>query len=192
MKLVTPSGYLLIIALFFFSFCEFNCSGNKLLELRGIEMVTGKDAEKPKEEQVVDQNVEMDEVFNDLKVQQNDIEPMIWADISFGAAILGLSIFLIMAAVGKLGSGKLFYIITSAIGAIAQFAIKIHIDSELSDQKDFQLLSVNYLPAYWAVLGLFIVIIISNLIPDFKIVRQYTSVPPEEDKGYFQNLGNIE
>ncbi len=181
MKLVTPSAYLLIIALFFFSFCDFSCSGVKLTSLRGIDMVTGTQVNTSAK----------DSEFMSSSVK-TDVPAVFWADLSFGMAVIGLSVFLIMASAGRLGSGRVVYIVSSVVGAISQFAIKIHLDNELgSKQKmnelgvDFNIIQVTYTPAFWGVLGLFVLIVIVNALPNYKIIKE----EPEPD---FQKLGNIE
>ncbi len=193
MKLVTPSGYLVIIALFFFSFCEFNCSGTKLLDLRGIDMVTGKEAQA-KKSITNDTEIGVDEAIGAEVSTEKDVDPVLWAGISFAAAIIGLTAFLIIAAAGKMGGGKLFHIITAAVGAISQFAIKIHIDNQLDAQENLRLLNAEYQPAYWTVLILFIVIVVVNMLPNFQVVKQSAPTNDHYANGEpdFQKLGNIE
>lgn len=161
MKLVTPGGYILIIGLFFFSFCEFSCSVVKLASVQGIEMVTGK--------KIVSENSKLDEV--NVKESIN-IDPVIWADLSFGSAIIGLSGFLIFAAVGRNRGEKIFYAITAGVGAVSQFIIRLHMENELDRQEDFRLINVEYTPAYWLVLVTFVVILLVNCLPNIRFVKK--------------------
>ncbi|MES2629465.1 MAG: hypothetical protein V4616_10905 [Bacteroidota bacterium] len=179
MKAFTPTGYLLIISLFFFSFCDFSCTGVKLASVSGMDLVTGKQ---------VDYNHQADEFVDETMKSNLTLDPVLWADLSFAAAIIGLSAFLVMAAAGRLDSGRWFHVVTSGIGAVCQLALMFHIKHLLAEQKDFELIHADFTWAYWMVFALFVLIFFTRLLSPFRLIKA-PAPQPEPD---FQKLGNIE
>lgn len=128
-----PASFALAFILFFFTFCEFNCGGQKIGSVKGINLVTGSQME------------ETSDMFGQ-RTQGEKVPPSIWAIIAFGCTIIGFAAFIIKAkkesAVGT---------VAGTIGVVSliilQFVIKDSIDEKAQGQ-----VQTEFKIAYWLAL----------------------------------------
>jgi hypothetical protein len=145
-KKISPATYVLIVFLFFLPFVNLSCSGQKVMSLSGIQLITGAD---------MDQNLMNPQgMFNDQSMQNEqqdnhiDAEPM--ALFAFLAALLCLALSFI-----KKKPIALFTMIVSGFGAILLLLLKVSMDGDASS-KGQGVLQVDYQFAYWFSFLLFI------------------------------------
>lgn len=121
-----PASFALAIILFFFTFCDFKCGGQKIGSVTGINLVTGTELKDH-------------DMMTGRETKGKEIPANMWAILAFGAAIIGLGAFLIKekreaiigAGAGAIGAGSMI---------ILQFVIKGALDKEGKGQieTDFQ------------------------------------------------------
>jgi len=120
-----PASFTFAIILFFFTFCDFKCGGQKIFSVTGINLVTGTELKDH-------------DMFTGRETKGKEIPASIWAIFAFGAAIVGLGAFLIKekrealigTGAGAIGFGSLL---------ILQFVIKSTIDKEARGQLEADL-----------------------------------------------------
>lgn len=128
-----PASFALAIILFFFTFCDFKCGGQKIGSVTGINLVTGTELKDR-------------DMFTGRETKGKEIPASMWAILAFGAAIVGLGAFLIKekreaiigTGAGVIGAGSMI---------ILQFVIKNAIDKEAKGQVD-----VDFQFPYWGAL----------------------------------------
>ena len=128
-----PILFAIVIIFFFFNFFTISCGGQKVGSVTGISLVTGSE-------------LKSHDMISGVETKGEKIPSSAWAIIAFGAAIVGLGVFLIKekrealigTGAGAIGFGSLF---------ILQFAIKSAIEKKAEGalQTDFQF-------AYWGAL----------------------------------------
>lgn len=126
-----PVSFAFAIILFFFSFCDFKCGGQKIGSVTGINLVTGTELKDR-------------DLFSGKETKGEEIPASIWAILAFGAALVGLGAFLIKekrealigTGSGAVGFGSLL---------ILQFVIKNTVEKEGNGQ-----LEADFQFAYWA------------------------------------------
>lgn len=132
-----PASFAAILILFLFSFCDFSCGGQKLVSIKGIDFVMGK-------------NIPTPSISGDKNNSQK-LPPNPYAIIAVASALTGLVIFLIgnkkesilgmiVGTAGSLSLLVLHYIVTSKVETELQGQVQV----------DFQI-------AYWLSTLLFIV-----------------------------------
>jgi len=155
-----PASFAIAIILFFFTFCDLKCGGQKIGSVTGINLVTGTELKDH-------------DMFTGREIKGKEIPSSIWAIFAFGAAIIGLGAFLIKekreaiigTGAGLVGAGSLI---------ILQFAIKNAIDEQAKGQveTDFQF-------PYW---GALIALVVAGLISYLRMKKSYnfvvTPTPP--------------
>ncbi|MBP7269168.1 MAG: hypothetical protein KBA16_06360 [Bacteroidia bacterium] len=149
-----PASFALAIILFFFTFCDFKCGGQKISSVTGINLVTGTELKDH-------------DMFTGRETIRKGIPANMWAILAFGAAIIGLGAYLIKAKREELiGTG------TGAIGAgsliILQFVIKSRIDKEAKGQID-----VDFQFPFW---GALIALVVGGLISYLRMKKTHNIV----------------
>lgn len=159
MKFIPPFGYLAIVVLYFFSFAQFNCSGIRIADIRGIDMVAGTDVGYETRNENVE--VSLDE----------GADGVIWAKLAFAAAVVGF-VGSAIALLARTSKFKFFSIVLSAGGVLSTFITKVHIDTEVKGNQGVSPVMVHYQPAFWFTLILFILVFVISLVPRKKKRRK--------------------
>lgn len=128
-----PASFALTIIFFFFTFCDFKCGGQKIGSVTGIKLVTGTE--------LTDHDM-----FTGQETKGKEVPASIWAIFAFGAAIVGLGVFIIRekrealigTGAGAVGVGSLI---------ILQSVVKSALDKEAGGQ-----IEVNFQFPYWGAL----------------------------------------
>lgn len=158
-----PASFALAIVCFFFTFCDLKCvsNGQKLASVTGFELVTGT--------QLTDRDMVSGREKKGEKLPSN-----IWAILAFGAAVIGLGVFLIKekrealigTGAGAIGFGSLL---------ILQFVLKGAMEKKGEGQ-----LEADFQFAYWcALLAMGVAGLMSYLRTKqtYNVVVNFTSPP---------------
>jgi hypothetical protein len=172
-KKFSPAFYGVIILLFFLPFVNLSCSGQTIMSLTGLQLITGAEYS---EANMFGQN--MFENNNNANMKNNrEIESQPLALLAFVMAIAGLII--------SLGKKKLTYLlclIISALGAVFLFLLKINIDgdAELNGQG---IVKLEYQAGYWLSLLVFIatVVFFWMIFKEKENVAVVTNEPPPDN-----------
>ncbi|MCB0540604.1 MAG: hypothetical protein KDE33_24015 [Bacteroidetes bacterium] len=130
-----PAAFAFALFCFFFTFCDLKCTANgqKLASVTGFELVTGT--------QLKDHDM-----MSGRETKGEKIPPSIWAILAFGAAVIGLGVFLIKekreALVGT-GAGAIGFCSLLILQFVAKSAIEKKTEGQLAAEFQF---------AYWVAL----------------------------------------
>lgn len=132
---ISGSLYILIIILFFLPFVSVSCDNKKVVQLTGVQMVTGTEVA----------------VKGLLWQEKQRIPPQPLAIIPFGLAIAGLILGYTKSS--KLKNGLQMLLSTGA--CVSLFLLKNKITENVLRYPKIMFV-INYLPYYWITLTLFI------------------------------------
>ena len=128
-----PLAFALVIVFFFFTFCNFECAGQKFGSVTGFNLVTGTELASR-------------DMITGSETKGQEIPPNVWAIFAFATSIIGLGAFLIREKrEAKIGTGAGIIGFGSLI--ILQFAIKSAIDEKSRGGVD-----VDFQFPYWGAL----------------------------------------
>jgi hypothetical protein len=134
-KKFSPALYALIIFCFLLPFFNLSCSGQKVMSLTGLQMVTGT-------------HYEQQNMFGGGRTKKIEAEPL--AIFALLAAIIGLVIGFM-----KMKNINLFSVIISIVGALFLFLLKNKLDNDVIAQGQ-GMIKIEYEFGYWFSLLLFI------------------------------------
>jgi len=152
-KKFSPALFALIIILFFLPFLTVNCSGTKVANLTGIQLVTGTTVSQPS---TFDQT---------NSTQKEGSEP--WAIVAFVLAFIGLALSFLKSFRSAIAPA-----IVGAFGAISLLLLKMRIDNEVFTQGQGSL-QAEYQAGFWLV---FLCFILASIINAFIFSRREKDV----------------
>ncbi|MFO7446466.1 MAG: hypothetical protein R6W90_08870 [Ignavibacteriaceae bacterium] len=141
-KKFSPALFIIIIFCFVLPFINITCSGQEIMSVTGIQLITGTDyepGEKFIEEGMFDNNYQTDGI---------DSQPM--AILALLAAIAAL-----VLSFNRSKIAALFCMVVSVLGAFFLLLLKINLDSETAGSGEV-MVKINYLFAYWFSLLVFV------------------------------------
>lgn len=139
-KKLSPALFVLIIICFFMPFVNLSCSGQTIMSLTGVQLITGAD--------IKDQN--MFGETNSTQTQDDKVDAQPLALFALITALVGLGISFI-----RKKSLAIINVIVSALGAIFLLLLKFNLDgdAELSGQN---VITLDYQAGYWLAFLLFL------------------------------------
>lgn len=144
-----PLAFAVAVVLFFFSFCNFKCSGTTMASLKGINLVTGTHLKTQ-----ADEMLPLSPFANDKKSAKGQEVPSDkWAVIAFLAGIAGVFVFY-----KKLKKESLIGTILGAIGFVSLFLLRIGVIKAVEGQGGEMgaIVEVDFTFAYWLCLLCFL------------------------------------
>ena len=150
-KKFSPAAFVIIIVCFFLPFVNLTCSGQTVMSLTGIQLITGAEY-KPQgmfdqQEMFENQN---DQQTEELTTSQDiDAQPMAFFALLF--AVIGLILSFIRKRVMAI-----ICIVTSVLGAVCLLLLKASIDSDASSMQGQGVIQIEYQFGYWFAFILFI------------------------------------
>lgn len=128
-----PILFALVIVFFFFNFFTISCGGQKVGNIKGINLVTGTELKNH-------------DMFSGEEIKGEEIPSSAWAVIAFGAAIVGLSAFLM-----KVNKEAIIGTGASVIGFSSLIILQIAIKNAM-EEKTEGAIQVELEFAYWGAL----------------------------------------
>lgn len=149
-KKFSPAAFIIIIFCFFMPFVSITCSGQKVMSLTGIKLITGAEY---KPQGMLDQKdipEEEMELKTDLNKEQNiDAQPM-----ALFAMIMAVAALILSFIQQKVPA--LICMIASILGAAFMLLLKANLDNDIPSDAQM-VIEVEYQFWYWIALLLFIV-----------------------------------
>jgi len=146
-RTIIPFSFALAIICFFLSFCVFSCGGHKIGSVTGINLVTGTE-------------ITNHDLITGHQTKGEKIPASMWAIIAFGAAIVGLVIYLI-----KEKREALIGTAAGAIGFLSLIFLQIVVNSSIQEKGQGQI-ETSFQFGYWLALLAFFV---AGLVSYFRI-----------------------
>ena len=150
-KKFSPAAFALIVICFFLPFVNLTCSGQTIMSLTGIQLITGAEYKAQgmfNQEGMFDDQSEQ-QTGMQTKNQDIDAQPMAFFALLF--AVVGLVLSFIKNRVMAI-----ITIVASVLGAICLLLLKANIDSDASMQGQ-GVIQIEYQFGYWFAFLLFIV-----------------------------------
>jgi hypothetical protein len=136
---------------FFLPFFHVSCSGQKIFDVTGFQLVTGTSVDKQMAESRGDRR---------MKVERN-VESEILAQLAFLAAILGLVFALL-----RTGASKILQALAGAGGAVLLFLLKNKMGTDFTKESvNWTGINIGFDVGFWLALILFAAAFIVQLIP---------------------------
>jgi len=145
-KKFSPALYVVIIFCFFLPFADLTCSGQTVMTLTGIQLITGAEYEH---QGMFNQPGMQDQQSGNQSMNQN-IEAQPLALFALLAAILGLAISFV-----RKKATALICLVVSALGCIFLLLLKANLDSDASMSGE-GMVQIEYKFGYWFSFLLFI------------------------------------
>lgn len=131
-KLLSPSTYVLIFILFFFTFCDVSCSRQLVASIKGIDFLFGKT------------------ISNSLFGTVDTLPINYWAVLAFCSCLFGLSLF-----IRKIKFHDYYLCVTSIIGFVSIILLQITIFAKVGKSGSNEI-NVSFQFAYWLVVFLYL------------------------------------
>jgi hypothetical protein len=148
-KKFSPAAFIIIIFCFFLPFVNLTCSGQTVMTLTGIQLITGAEY-KPLDQKEMFGEDQSGQQTRQLTSSQNiDAQPM--ALFALVAAILALAISFIKKKIPAL-----ICMIISVLGAISLLLLKGNLDGDATMQGQ-GIVQIEYQLGYWLAFLLFII-----------------------------------
>jgi hypothetical protein len=141
-KKASPAIFVLALICFFLPFVTFSCSGQKVLSLSGIQLVTGSSLQQP-------------QMFGPPKSQKMDPEPI--AIAAFLCGVLGLALSFVKGRAGAIATAA-----AGGLAAILLLAMRSAIEGDALKQGG-GVIQVNYEAGFYAVVILFLAAVGLNI-----------------------------
>jgi hypothetical protein len=149
-KKFSPAAFIIIIFCFFMPFVSITCSGQKVVSLTGIKLITGGEYKTQSMFDKKETPEDESEFKKDLEKEQN-IDPQPMALFALLMAIIALVLSFIQQKVPAL-----ICMIVSILGAAFLLLLKANLDSDIPSDAEL-VIQVEYQFWYWFALLLFIV-----------------------------------
>lgn len=152
-----PASFAIVLVLFLFSFCDFSCGGQKLVSIKGLDFVIGKQIPMPSIE------------GNKNNSQKMPANP--YAIVALISAIAGLGIFII-------GNKKesMIGIITGTAGSASLLILQYVVTTKVENESQGQI-QVDFKIAYWLSILFFIVAAVLSYLRKDIIQTSKLSIP---------------
>jgi hypothetical protein len=167
-----PVSFALAIILFFFTFCDFKCGGEKIGSVTGINLVTGTE-------------IGGNDMFSGERTKGERVPPSIWAIFAFGAAIIGFGAFLIKEKREALiGTGA------GIIGVGSLLILYFAVDNAVKGKGEREQIEVVFQFGYY---GALLALAIAGFISYLRIKKAYTIVvnAPPSSASALPNIENV-
>ena len=174
---VSPVMFAVIGLAFLLPFVTVKCSGQDLVSMKGLDLVTGAEP---------DINEEFEESFNDFGegfevdgeetqveteqfVESDENDPNIWAIIALGSAIAGLVVSLVL----RLRARTLGATITAGLVFLALIILRFDLSGDLDEAQG--IVTIDYRFGYWIALLLALVLLLAH---GMELLRKPTTATP--------------
>jgi hypothetical protein len=151
-KKFSPAAFAIIIICFFLPFVNLTCSGQTVMSLTGIQLITGAEY-KPQgmfnQEEMFDNQPEQQ---TGLKTSGQDIEAQPMAFFALLFAVVGLILSFIKNRIMAI-----ICTVASVLGAVCMLLLKANIDGDASMQGQ-GVIQIEYQFGYWLAFLLFIAV----------------------------------